>query len=371
MKITHNRFNMISLKSKRIVLRILSFGLICAFFAFVFTLLEKGILGDLKEYPATGNPYDFENHLIITPLGAFILAICIGLIEMYILEKRFAKVSFLVKLIAKSSFYIFIISLFFYLLTIVKSSVDLDLPIFSLEVIETGGKYFGNSLYLATLAYAGGIIIILLFLFEVIDYLGQGTIINYITGKYHSPKQEERIFMFLDMKSSTSIAEKLGHIKYFNLLQNYYADMANSIESYSGKVYQYVGDEIVVSWDLDIGIKNNNCLECFFSLKKTFDKLTKSYEDEFGLTPKFKAALHYGSITTGEIGILKKEILFTGDALNTTSRIEKLCNVHKVDCLISKPLLNRLNKIPKFRIKNIGETMLRGKENPVELFAIS
>ncbi len=371
MKTTHSRFNMISLKNKRIILRILSFGLVCAFFAFIFTLIEKGILGDLKEYPATESPYDFEVHLPVTVLGAFVLGFCIGLIEMFFLEKRFLKVSFLVKLLAKSGFYILIISLFFYIITIVSSSYDLDLPIWDPEVLETGEKFFGNLLYLALLAYAGGIIMILLFLFEVIDYLGQGIIINYITGKYHSPKEEERIFMFLDMKSSTSIAEKLGHIKYFKLLQNYYADMAHSIESYSGKVYQYIGDEIVVSWDLDTGIKNNNCLECFFSLKKTFDKLTKSYEKEFGLTPEFKAALHYGSITTGEIGILKKEIFFTGDALNTTSRMEKLCNVHNVDCIISKSLLTRLKGIPKLSIKNIGEHLLRGKEQPVDLFAIS
>ncbi len=371
MKTTLISFNMISLKSKRIILRILSFGLVCAFFAFLFTLIEKGILGDLKEYPTTGSPYDFENHLPVLVLGTFVLGFCIGLIEMFFLEKRFLKVSFLVKLLAKSSFYILIISLFFYIITIVESSVDLDLPILDPEVLATGAKFFGNSLYLALLIYAAGIIIISLFLFEVIDYLGQGIIINYMTGKYHAPKEEERIFMFLDMKSSTSIAEKLGHIKYFKLLQNYYADMANPIESYSGKVYQYVGDEIVVSWDLDTGIKNNNCLECFFSLKKTFDKLTKSYEKEFGLTPEFKAALHYGSITTGEIGILKKEIFFTGDALNTTSRMEKLCNVHNVDCIISKSLLSRLKRISKLRIKNLGEHLLRGKDNPIELFAIS
>jgi len=371
MKTTLISFNMISLKSKRIILRILSFGLVCAFFAFLFTLIEKGILGDLKEYPVTGNPYDFKDAVFVDPLGSFILGLCIGVIEMFFLERLFLKISFLVKLLAKSSFYILIISLFFYIITIVNSSFTLDLAPWDPEVLETGKKFFGNSLYLATLAYSGGIILILLFLLEVIDYLGQGIIINYMTGKYHAPKEEERIFMFLDMKSSTSIAEKLGHIKYFKLLQNYYADMTNPIESYSGKVYQYVGDEIVVSWDLDTGIKNNNCLECFFSLKKTFDKLTKTYEKEFGLSPKFKAALHYGSITTGEIGILKKEIIFTGDTLNTTSRMEKLCNVHDVDCLISKPLLSRLKGIPKLSIKNIGEHLLRGKEKPIKLYAIS
>ncbi len=362
---------MLSLKNKRVLIRILSFGLLCAFFAFVFTLIEKGILGDLKVYPATGNPYDFEDAVLVTPFASLILGLFFGVIEIYFLEKLFLKVPFLLKLIAKSAFYIFIISLFFYVITIVNSSLSLELAIWNSEVLKTGTLYFGNSLYLATLLYASGIIMILLFVFEVNDYLGQGIVINYITGKYHAPRQEERIFMFLDMKSSTTIAEKLGHIKYFELLKSYYADMTDSIERNSGKVYQYVGDEIIITWDLKAGIKNNNCLKCFFSLKKTFAKLGKSYKKKFGLIPEFKAALHYGRITTGEIGILKKEILFTGDVMNTTSRMEKLCNIHNIDFIISKPLLKRLKVNSKLIIKKIGKRLLKGKENSIELFAIS
>ena len=89
-------------------------------------------------------------------------------------------------------------------------------------------------------------------------------------------------------------------------------------------------------------------------MKEKFDKLANSYEKKYGVIPKFKAAFHYGRATTGEIGILKKEILFTGDVLNTTSRMEKLCNAHNVDCVISKSLFSQLKLNPKFRFKNIG-----------------
>lgn len=362
---------MLSLKDKRNFIRILSFGLVCAFFAFVFTLIEKGILGQLKVYPATGNPYDFNDAIIVTPFASFILGLIFGIIEIYFLEKLFLKATFLIKLIAKSGIYIFIISMFFYLITIVNSSLSLELPIWSNEVLKTGALYFGNSLYLATLLYASGIIMILLFIFEINDYLGQGIVINYISGRYHKPRQEERIFMFLDMKSSTAIAEKLGHIKYFELLKSYYADMTDLIEQNSGKIYQYVGDEIVVTWDLKNGIKNNNCLKCFFDLKMKFKALGKTYKNKFGLIPKFKAALHYGSITTGEIGILKKDIFFTGDVMNTTSRMEKLCNSYNIDFIISSPLLKRLKEISNLNINEIGSHLLKGKEKSIKLFTIS
>jgi len=361
---------MLSLKNKRIFIRIISFGLLCAYFGFAYVLIVKGILGDLDEYPGSGNPYEFNKAVIITPIGAFIVGLLFGVIEIYFLERLFLKAPLLIKLVAKTTALVFVISLFGYLITLVESSVFMDVAFWKPEVLKTGEAFLEHFLF-ASIIYAGGIILILLFLFEITDYLGQGIILNYITGKYHAPKHEERIFMFLDMKSSTSIAEKLGHIKYFELLKSYYADMTNPIEKNFGKVYQYVGDEIIVTWDLKTGIKNNNCLKCFFSLKEKFKKLASSYEEEYGVIPKFKAALHYGRITTGEIGVLKKEILFTGDVLNTTSRMEKLCNTHNVDCVISKSLFSQLKLNPNLRFKNIGEHMFRGKENAIEIVAIS
>lgn len=362
---------MLSLKSKRIIIRILSFGLFCAFFAFAFALIEKGLMGPLREYPNTGNKYDPKYAVFITTLSSLILGFIFGIIEIYILEKLFLKVSFLVKLIAKSCFYLFLLSVLFYVITIIISSLTLDLPFWNTEVLKSGALYFGNPLYVAELVYAAGIIGILLFLFEVNDYLGQEIIINYITGKYHSPREETRIFMFLDMKSSATIAERLGHIKYFEFLKSYYADMTNSIENNSGKVHQYVGDEIVITWRLKEGIKNNNCINCFFDLKETFSKISKKYFSAYGIVPKFKAAFHCGPITTGEIGILKKDIFFTGDTINTTSRIEKLCNQLKVECIISEPLLLMLKTTPEMVIQNLGEHLLKGKDKPIKLFALS
>jgi adenylate cyclase len=237
-------------------------------------------------------------------------------------------------------------------------------------VINASLLFFSNSLFIAVLLYATGLIAIILFLFEINDNLGQGIVINYLTGKYHKPRKETRIFLFLDMKSSTSIAENLGHTKYFEFLKAYYADMTKSIEKYSGYIYQYVGDEVVISWDQKSGFKNNNCLECFLSIKKTFSDKRSKYENKFGVAPRIKAGIHLGVITTGEIGVLKKEILFTGDVLNTTSRIENLCNTYGVDCIVSEDLLVNLNLNSNLIIDNIGVCKLRGKNNEVKLYSV-
>ena len=45
-----------------------------------------------------------------------------------------------------------------------------------------------------------------LFILSISEKLGQGVLLNYLLGKYHSPKVETRIFMFLDLTSSTEYA---------------------------------------------------------------------------------------------------------------------------------------------------------------------
>jgi len=178
----------------------------------------------------------------------------------------------------------------------------------------------------------------------------------------------ERIFMFLDITSSTSIAEKLGHVKYFELLNDFFNDLANPIEEHNGEIYQYVGDEVVVSWPLEDGIDRANCLNCFFDIVDTIENLSFRYLDRYELVPSFKAGMHFGKVSTGTIGTLKKEIIYTGDVLNTTSRIEGQCNIHKVNLLLSKDLLSKIPNENEFEFVEIGEISLRGKTSYVTLF---
>ena len=148
----------------------------------------------------------------------------------------------------------------------------------------------------------------------------------------------------------------------------------NSCPKLSSKVYrdiyQYVGDEVVVSWRVQNGIKNNNCLNCFFEAKKEIEKQSLNYLDNYGVVPEFKAGLHVGFATVGEIGVLKKIIAFSGDVLNTTSRIQSSCNKLNAELLVSEELMKRLNFDESLKAKKLGEIELRGKQEKIRLFAI-
>ncbi len=150
------------------------------------------------------------------------------------------------------------------------------------------------------------------------------------------------------------------------------ADLSDPIIDHAGEIYQYVGDEIVVSWPLDAGLRdnNNNCIRCFFAMRAALAHQSGKYQRIYGLVPTFKAGLHCGNVTTGEIGVIKKDIIFTGDVLNTTARVQGLCNALGVDNLVSGQLVTRLGPDPSFQLRAMGPHALRGRDEQVVLFTL-
>jgi adenylate cyclase len=194
---------------------------------------------------------------------------------------------------------------------------------------------------------------------------------GFLFGRYFKPRQELRIFMFLDMRSSTAIAEKIGDTRYFQLLNELYADITDPVIYSEGDIYQYVGDEVSVSWDLRKGIKGQRCLKCFFAIREKLAKRAPHYVKRYGITPEFKAGFHYGQVTTGEVGLLKKQMIFSGDAVNTAAHIQASCNDHGVNLLMSKEMLDVLALSPdKWVARDLGEAHLKGKRQNVQLYTV-
>ena len=360
---------MLSPRIKRYFYRIIPFGLIWVIFGIVCSLLVWGLL-DLAPYSPQRNPYDFAAGFFVIIIISLVSGLLIGTIEVLYLSKLFHQKSFKVKIVYKPIIYQVVIDLFLLIAAAITISVVLKADVFSKRVWDNVWTYFLSYAFLGSTVYMVLVIIVSLFYAEVSENIGPGVLANFFTGKYHTPIEEERIYMFLDMKSSTTIAENLGHVRYFEMLREYYADLSSPIIKHSGEIYQYVGDEVIVSWTLKKGLQNNSCIQCFFAMKDALEKQTRKYRDRFGVLPAFKGGFHVGKVTTGEIGVIKKDIMFTGDVLNTTARIQGLCNGHNVDILLSDDLRKMLSPEKQWQMKSMGENELRGRDEKIELFTI-
>lgn len=360
---------LLSPKAKRNISQIIPFGLIWFISGMIFFIIETAATGGLDQRPSAAIEIDLKIFIFGT-LANTILGLIVGAAEVLYLNRVFAKKSFTKKILYKTLFYTLIMIMIIMIAYPIAVSMELNTNILDKRVWKKLSLFLTSYIHLSNDLQIAVQLGISLFYSEISEHIGHGILINFFTGKYHAPKEENRIFMFLDMKSSTTIAEKLGHIKYFELLREYYFDLSEAIIRYSGEIYQYIGDEIVVSWKYNDGVENNNCIRCFFAMREDLGKREDWYTKNFGLLPTFKAGFHCGKVTIGEIGALKKEIIFTGDVLNSTARIQGLCNQYKVDILISDDLKKSIIFDSEFQIKSLGENKLRGKMENIELYTI-
>lgn len=205
---------------------------------------------------------------------------------------------------------------------------------------------------------------------QINNKFGQGVFWNILRGKYNTPKEEERIFMFLDLNSSTTIAERLGDKKYHAFLKDIFTDITNPILDNKGEIYQYVGDEVIVAWKYDEGIRNSKCVQCFFDIKYHLQQLNGKYMRQYGLVPSFKAGIHCGKVVAGEVGIIKRDITYSGDVLNTTSRIQDMCKEFNEEVIVSGDLAASLRLAGNFAAQTLGSIKLKGKQKEMLLIAL-
>lgn len=202
------------------------------------------------------------------------------------------------------------------------------------------------------------------------DKYGPGVFGKFLLGRYFNPRREERVFMFLDLRSSTTIAEEIGEERYFSFLRDVFKAATPSILQHQGEVYQYVGDEIVISWELEKGKKDAQCITCYFDIQQALRDQQAFFLDTYGYEPEFKAGIHYGHVMAGEIGVVKREIAYSGDVLNTTARIQAKCNELGVNILTSKAVIDLIGHVDQFRPEEIGSMELKGKKEHVTLFTV-
>jgi adenylate cyclase len=217
---------------------------------------------------------------------------------------------------------------------------------------------------IVSLVLAVGVILFL----SVNDLLGPGVLFAFAAGRYHNPRIEERALLFIDMRASTAIAERLGELRYLNLLNRFVADVSFAVAEAGGEIHKYVGDEVIATWRLAPGANDPACVRAVFAALDRLAAQGPAYSREFGVVPDFRAGLHSGPVAVGELGSLRKEIALIGDTMNTAARIQEACRVTDNRVLASADLLEHLAALPpRVARRRLGELPIRGKERPLEL----
>jgi adenylate cyclase len=296
-------------------------------------------------------------------IDGFIFGILIGIVEEITGHRKFVSISLPLQFLTKLIGIVIIIAILAVLF------------IFKMMIIKGVGfqsviNHWGEREFTGPLITAFVVAITVSTYFQIEKLVGKNMLINYLKGRYRRPKKEIRVFLFLDLKSSTTLSEKLGNDVYYSFLNDAIYEMSEAIIQTKAEIYQYVGDEIVFTWPLEKGITNNNCLRLCEQIFIRLEKKKSYFQKTYGYQPKFKAALHAGIVLAAEIGHIKKDIVYSGDVLNVTSRMESLCNELDADIIISKSLFNLLDKKHEIIYEDLGAVILKGKDEKMELIKI-
>jgi adenylate cyclase len=212
---------------------------------------------------------------------------------------------------------------------------------------------------------------VFVFILDVNSLLGQNALMNFITGRYYAPRVESRVFLFIDMEGSTGLAERLGPLAFHRLVNRFVDDLTEPIVAARGEIHRYIGDELIATWKLQDGIASARCVAaCFGAMDRLADR-APDYRREFGAAVAVRAGLHCGPVVTGEMGSVRREIVFLGDTVNTAARIQELCRETGDRVLASADLIDRLELPRGIAKRSLGDLRLRGKGADLALYALT
>ncbi|MBI4536666.1 MAG: adenylate/guanylate cyclase domain-containing protein [candidate division NC10 bacterium] len=209
------------------------------------------------------------------------------------------------------------------------------------------------------------------FVIMVNRLLGPRVLLNFVDGRYHTPKNETRFVLFVDLVGSTGLGEQLGSVGYHRLLNHFISDVSQAVVETEGEIHEVVGDQIVVTWPDTRGARRSQALVCALRAQEIIRGRQEEYRQEFGVLPRFRCALHFGPVSVGEVGSVKQQIVLVGNTMNTTARIEQKCRELEEWYLISRPALKAVGVPSKLQVRGLGRLALRGRRDPLEVFAIS
>jgi len=306
--------------------------------------------------------------LRVTTAAGIFVGLALGGIDLLLKQVSNKKHSFRFYVIVRSLFYVITFTVILSIIITNASTVYVNRALGI--TLSKEGVRFVHSIIFTFIIYSIVTGILISFIAEVSKKFGPGILLRMFFGKYFNPIVEERIFMFIDLKSSTTYAEKLGHIKYSRLIQDCLSDLNISASKHKAEIYQYVGDEAVVTWTLEKGLKNSNYLKFYFDFQERITQRADYYKNEYDMVPEFKAGVNGGKITATEVGDIKREIAYHGDVINTAARIQGVCNSYDRKLLVSEFLAERINADNNYINEEIGSITLKGKEIPVSIYSV-
>ncbi len=279
-----------------------------------------------------------------------------------------------------------------YIIKQLEVDLNIKMPIQILDKIFNGKEIFelkiGSKVYLFNIVKINEFNFFLMYGTDITDTKDKEEILKKLS-KYFSPQVYNSIFsgqldvtintsrkdltvFFSDIKSFTTITEKLEPEVLTKLITNYLTAMTDIAIEYGGTVDKYIGDAIMIFFgDPSSNGKKDDAIACVsmaLKMKKALTSLRKSWKLT-GLSESLnvRMGIHTDVCTVGNFGSLDRlDYTVLGNGVNLASRLESLANSNEI--LISE---NTYNLVKEYIECNyFDEIKVKGKSHSIKTFQV-
>jgi class 3 adenylate cyclase len=199
---------------------------------------------------------------------------------------------------------------------------------------------------------------------EFLKLLGRDSITGVRQG---DQVQKNMTILFCDIRSFTSLSEKMTPKENFNFLNNYLGRIAPIIRKHGGFIDKYIGDEIMALFP----DRSEDALKAGIEIRETLSEYNKLRRqigwDEIAVG----IGIHHGEMILGTIGDSERlEGTVISDAVNLASRLEGLTKIYGGAIIISSSILIHLSDPEKYCFRFLGIVKLKGKEETVPVYEV-
>jgi adenylate cyclase len=182
----------------------------------------------------------------------------------------------------------------------------------------------------------------------------------------------EAAAMFCDIRSFTTIAEKQGPTETIELLNDYYTLMMDAIGGQGGVVNQMVGDGLMAIFGAPVTAPDFR-LRAVLAARQMIELIDLFNRNQASLRRvqiKIGVGIASGRVIAGYTGTQHRATYTcVGDTVNLAARLESHTKELGRSILIDENTLEGLNGA--IEVQPEGELMLKGKNNPVNVYSVA
>lgn len=184
-------------------------------------------------------------------------------------------------------------------------------------------------------------------------------------------QRREVTILFSDIRSFTSLTERLPPQQLTHLLQEYFDEMTDEVIASEGVVDKFIGDAIMAFWGapIDQPDQADRAVKTAINMVKRLKVLQEKWTKEGYPVLDIGIGINLGVATVGNFGSQQRfDYTVIGDAVNAASRIEGLNKRFDSHIIISESTLRQLSM--KVDTNDLGQVQVRGREELLRVYEV-